>query len=534
METIVPGEVATHAQTRPNAFSPSHRISSFSVLLTLITTAAALFRFHALANRGLWIDEAFSVNISQNTAWELFRIVGLREIDMALYYVLLHFWMVLGDSEFVIRSMSVVLSVLTVPFTYALGSRLFGRNTGLIAAGLLALNAFHIRYAQEARAYALVVLLATVATWLLVRNLQQSQNASWTWYGVSLALTVYSHLLGGMLIVVTHYVALSLLSPRTIPWRGLARATVWVTCLTLPMAVIFPITMMKSNLMSWVHKPDWAAVQHFWVLASGNRGLPLLTLDGVMVAVLIFISLRTWLREGRSFEDWPVVLVLLWSFLPLIITLVVSELLPLFVPRYLLPSLPGFLLAVSAGLTCIRPRSVAWTLGSAIFILSLGGIPSAYDLRNVVDDWRTITSGIFNQAEPADEVSLYPDYSRIPFEYYRSHQKPVPEWPITLAVDTGAQMHQIRPSNLEQLEGGAHLPTHRLWVVFFHASPLSTPERKDLGENLGSWRGKGWNLLQVQEFPNVIVLLFATSSTEVVPAWELPNLFQFQPTAVSQ
>src|SRR5207237_10048583 len=90
-------------------------------------------------------------------------IVWKRHQNMIHYYAILHLWMRLGDSEFVVRALSALMGIATIPTLYALGTRLFGRRTGLIASTLLALNAFHIQWSQEARAYSLTVLLVSLS-----------------------------------------------------------------------------------------------------------------------------------------------------------------------------------------------------------------------------------------------------------------------------------------------------------------------------------------------------------------------------------
>ncbi len=245
------------------------------------------------------------------------------------------------------------------------------------------------------------------------------------------------------------------------------------------------------------------------------------------------------LKHERSVEAWPFVLVLLWFFLPIAILLGASLLRPVFVPRYLLPCLPALVLAVAAGLTRIRPRSIAWTLGGAIFVLSMAGISSCYDLKDVIEDWRTISAGIFDQAKPGDVVAFYPEYSRTPFDYYRGRQRPAPEWPIEVPANTvgAAATEQLRPSNFQPAEGNFQRaagdtqsaePTNRIWMIFHHPNSLSTPERKSLKENLDSWRRGGWSLRDVREFPDVTVLLFDASPEGAVPVSELPSLFQFR------
>jgi mannosyltransferase len=494
--------------------------SGYSILIILATVAAALLRFHGLANRGLWLDEAFSADLSRRSFFHLLQSFRELSTNMALYHVLLHFWMKLGDSEYVMRSMSVLFSAATVPFIYALGSRLFGRNVGLIAAWLLAINAFHIHYAQEARAYALVVFLATVSTYVLVRNLQEPASASWTLYGVLLAVMICSHILS-LLVVAAHGAAILCLPPGTIPWKGLARSAAWFVCLSLPMAVL--VLMVKADPLNWVPKTDASVVLVYLVLTAGNRGTLLLVLDAIAVGLMTLVAGRAAWRHGRTRENWGYLLVLFWFFLPFAIALSISVVRPMFVPRYLLFCLPAFLLAVSVGLTRIRPRSIAWTLGAAISLLSLDAIPPGYGLSFGSEDWRTVSSYVFDQAEPGDGIFLYPDYVSIPFQYYRDHKKPAPDWPAPIAPTAGALAPAPSTTNLSGNSHETQQPMRRFWIVFHHAVPLTSEARKDLTANLTLWQSKGWRLTQAHEFPGVSVLLFVATSPEVVPPAELPN-----------
>jgi len=462
------------------------------------------------------LDETFSADISHRSFFHLLQ--SFREIstNMALYHVLLHFWMKFGDSEYVLRSMSVLFSAATVPFIYALGSRLFGRNVGLIAAWLLAINAFHIHYAQEARAYALVVFLATVSTYVLVRNLQEPASASWTLYGVLLPVMIGTHILS-LLIVVAHGAAILCLPPGTIPWKGLARSAAWFVCLSLPMAVLD--LMVKADPLNWVPKTDASVVLVYLVLTAGNRGTLLLVLDAIAIGLLIFVAGRAAWRHGRTRENWGYLLVLFWFFLPFVIALSVSVVRPMFVPRYLLFCMPAFLLAVSVGLTRIRPRSIAWTLGGAISLLGLAAIPPSS-----FGDWRQVSSYVFEQAEPGDGISFYPDYAWIPFQYYKDHKKPTPDWPTPIAPIAGALASASPATGLSGNSHETQLPMRRFWIVFYHAAPMTSEARKDLTANLTLWQSKGWRLTQAHEFPAVSVLLFVATSPEVVPPAGLPNL----------
>src|ERR1700760_1253392 len=92
------------------------------------------------------------------------RLLWRREANMSLYYLLLRGWIHLGSSETWIRALSVFFALAPLPVIYLLGKRLFSRRAGMVACVLMAVNAFHIRYSQEARAYTLVVLLVALAS----------------------------------------------------------------------------------------------------------------------------------------------------------------------------------------------------------------------------------------------------------------------------------------------------------------------------------------------------------------------------------
>lgn len=194
---------------------PSSRFGLHAILLGLITILAAFLRFHALTARSFWLDEGLSVSFARLPWPRFLQTMASREANMVLYYLLLRFWLILGDSEGFIRGLSVLFSVASVPLIFFLGARLFGRKTGLLAAALFAVNAYDIRYAQEARSYAMVVFFAILATWILARNLQDQSTAHWTSYAIVCASLTYSHLYG-ILLVPAHAVA-SILAPGRNP-----------------------------------------------------------------------------------------------------------------------------------------------------------------------------------------------------------------------------------------------------------------------------------------------------------------------------
>src|ERR1700676_4277865 len=309
--------------------------------LLLIGSLALILRLHHLGTRGVWFDETFSAMIAR-LRWSQFALtLWNREANMAFYYLILHFWEKLGSNPEFLRGLSVIFSAAALPLPYSLGARLFDRKTRLIAALLLAINAYDVRYAQEARAYALVVLLSVLSTWLLVRNLQQQSSPSWGAFTIANVLLVYSHFYGGLLVI-AQLVSLLFLPRAEIPWRAIGRSVLWFTLLVLPVPLL--IRRFGSGPPNWLTKPDVHQVITFFTIMAGNGGRTLLALSALSLLVAGFRFSQTWRVKQNATERWPYALILAWLIVPVALTLLASYARPFFVARYLLFCLPALLL----------------------------------------------------------------------------------------------------------------------------------------------------------------------------------------------
>lgn len=174
----------THTSRSPGFGRTGVRAPRADRALVLVT---ALFTLVGIAlrfwpRRGLWLDEALSANIAS---------LPLSEIPTALkhdghpplYYFLLHFWMTIGSSDWWLRALSGVISLLGLPLAYLAGRRLGARRTsdglgarrtGAIATALWAVLPFAVRYGAETRMYALASVLV-LAGYLLVDSLVGEQ-----------------------------------------------------------------------------------------------------------------------------------------------------------------------------------------------------------------------------------------------------------------------------------------------------------------------------------------------------------------------
>ncbi len=134
------------------------------LILLAITMTALCLAVNRLGHQPLWVDEAVT------WFWTKHSIRGIvegvqhsSETHGAFYFSVMKVWFAFGDSEFWLRSFSALCFTFTVPVVYVIGQTMSGRRAGLYAACLAATAPFLIRYAQEARMYAILTFFCSLA-----------------------------------------------------------------------------------------------------------------------------------------------------------------------------------------------------------------------------------------------------------------------------------------------------------------------------------------------------------------------------------
>ena len=162
------------------------------VAVALLTALAFDLRWRGLAGP-LWIDEGISTGIASHPLGEL---PGLLRQDGSppLYYALLHWWITLfGTTELRLHALSVGLAILAVPAAAWAVARSFGPVASCLAAAMVAVLPFIGEYADEVRMYALVLLVALLATGAFLRAYVERDRRWIGGFGVALAAVLYSH-----------------------------------------------------------------------------------------------------------------------------------------------------------------------------------------------------------------------------------------------------------------------------------------------------------------------------------------------------
>jgi len=167
-----------------------------------IVLLGAIVRFATLDLQSYWYDEAVTVSLVEMNLGDMLDRVPESESTPPLYYVVAWLWAkVFGTGEVGLRSLSAFAGTAFVPVAYAAASRLAGARVGLVAAALAALNPILVWYSQEARAYALVLLLAGLSFLffcrLLTGDMRRRMLVAWA---VASALALATHYFAAFLV----------------------------------------------------------------------------------------------------------------------------------------------------------------------------------------------------------------------------------------------------------------------------------------------------------------------------------------------
>lgn len=194
--------------------------------LIVLAVAAVLVGVvtRVVTRSALWLDEALSVNIATLPLGEI-RNALERDGHPPLYYVLLHFWAELfGTGDVAVRSLSAVFGLCTIVLVWFLGRRRGGSALGWILVAVVGVAPFAVRYSNEARMYALVILLVTIGWFVLDDIVVRSRRSLWRYAALALVATS---------LLYTHYWSMWLLATLGLcalwgVWRDAERRRVWV------------------------------------------------------------------------------------------------------------------------------------------------------------------------------------------------------------------------------------------------------------------------------------------------------------------
>ena len=425
---LPPPSPAIQKPSTPASHSPSFNLAHWATL-ALLLAFALLLRFACLACKPFWSDECFSAEIARLNWSNFAHLLWWREANMSLYYVLLRVWIHFGWSESYIRSLSVVVAAATLPAIYWLARQLYDQKLALLSAALLSVNAFHIRYSQEARSYTLFVLLGTLSSASLIALIRNPSRGNRVTYIATSILAVYAHFYA-LLLLLVQWCVLRYLG-RPVPTMdhvqlsvALRRAWRTIGIAVLPLLIFVAKT--GAGPIGWIKRPGIRDILTFFEHLSGGVRWPLAALIALACVAAITPLGRKLVARNQPWDTWRVQFLAAWFLGPIVLTIILSFARPVFLPRYMLFCLPPLLILAAAGMTRIRNTSMFAVSVAAMLLLSLQGIFFVYgqDYDNERDASGAAVNFILDHSQPGDAIIFHIAATRIPYQFFLSLRPP--------------------------------------------------------------------------------------------------------------
>jgi hypothetical protein len=400
------------------------------VAVAALTVLAALLRFATLDRQSFWSDEAMTALLARMSFTDMLGTIGDTESTPPLYYVLAWVWAkAFGHGEIGLRSLSALAGTATVPVTFLAGTTLVGRRAGVAAAGFVAVSPLLVWYSQEARAYALAVLLCGISFAALTYVLERATVRSLTVWAAASVLAIASHYFA--LFVVAAEVVWLLLADRrpSTHWAAgfVTAGAAGVSLLALEQ---------RGNGLVDVIAMSAGLGERVQVLAKqlliGSAELPADRALAGVVALIVAASVVLVVTRGTSKERRAFTVAASVGGAAVIVPVALAVAgLDYVNTRNAQVGMVPLAIAAAAGLAVVAPRRVGMPSLAAVAVMLLAiamavTIDPAYGRSNWRGFARSVTAGDVPRA-----VVVTPDhqgwFARVPLQIYLPHARAIDE-----------------------------------------------------------------------------------------------------------
>ncbi len=419
-------------------------------LVILLTVFGFVLRVATLDAQSFWSDEAATIRLLQLPFGDMLRGVVDGESTPPLFYVVAWVWTrVLGTGEVAARLPSALAGTATIPIVAALAARLTGDaaarargRAAVLAAALAATGPLMVWYGQEARAYALLMLLVAASALALLRYLETgAHDRAVVWATLAIAA------------MWTHHFALFAVAGEAL-WalwvlrRQAVGAVVATTAGALALAPLL-LHQREAGRASFIAQESLGrrlTQVPKQILVGYDAPAEILLTGAGLLAVAAIVAGLAWPGAGPRARALTVVLTVVGTgvALPILAALVGQDFV---LTRNLLGVLPLALAAAGAGAARLPARVVGASAVGLLTAIGVGlavAVASAGNLQR--DDFRA-ASRAATRAPVGARLVVADAESRVPLELYlgRGTRAVVPGTPVLVREIDVVKLAGARP-----------------------------------------------------------------------------------------
>ncbi len=413
---------------------PSIKLTRGNTALLCILFLALILRLINLGSKSLWLDETVNIQMAGKS------IFSWGNTLPPLYFAVLHFWLKIGKSEIIVRSLSVILGVLSVYIIYKIGLIVYSKNEALISAFLLSISSTAIIFSQFALYYSLFIPLSLLSVYFLLKMEQKPTNSNKAFFLFSIVLSFYSHYFTILLLFV--FIIFMLWKYKNEKDFSTIKSFLLVLgifCLLI--APIIPIFISQTLVKAQTTYIDYKYEFHI----SNDFIKEIFTYliineyyekDSVLFYIILGLFLYG-VFSSFTVSKKSTIFLLAWLFIPIASAAILANIISNLQIRYIVFVLPALLLITSRGIVAIAERRKSPSnirnkltgLNSLAIVLVLLVITiSSYPILDMYYksenyDWRSTAKFLETNAEDGSNIVLIPGYNIVPFSYYYSENR---------------------------------------------------------------------------------------------------------------
>jgi uncharacterized membrane protein len=471
----------------------------------LIIVLALILRLWNLGSESAWIDEAYSIALSNHSILDILKGTAADQ-HPPLYYLLLKFWLLFGSGVTYARLLSVIIGVINVGQILHFGYRSAGILISLMAGLLVAVSPMHVWYSQEIRMYILLVSLTTASTAALWWASRGKKRRGWIFYCIFSILSIYTHYFAVFVFIAQGVWMLAWAWKREKLWQfwywlGSMAVTGLLFLPWLPIA----INQTRFHTMTWVTSPTLFIIRDTLLrLIFGIAVISLPDLVRWLVFFVVFVvfiwSLIKYLRHPRTKKD-SYFLIFSWGVLPFTLISIIALIYPVYqFKQYLIVLLP--ILFLAAWITYGFPKKLA--IPSFIILVLAATVSLAYQQALLTkDDWRGTAKFIARNALPEDVFFGNPAATSLAISLYTEVPINYTGIPENYNIITGGwEGEALTTTSANQILGELAQSFERLWLVEFF------PEFWDQGQHIETWLKQNAIIQSDQNFGRIRVRIY--------------------------
>ena len=355
------------------------KIKNFGVkkltLLFFVLLFSLIIRFYNLGKQSLWTDEAYSALFPQNSVPEMLKLMT-GDAHPPLYYLIIHFLLYFGKSEFLVRLPSAVCSFLTIIVLFILSGGKENFCESITVSILFGFSSMALVISSMARMYSLQCLFTVLSVYFLKRSLCDEEKTIYTWAG---------YVFSSLVIIYTQYTSfifLFSLNIYVLICRAYSKKYLYkwfisnlvIVLLYLPWLSTFLLQMAPGKDYGQVlPSPDMKIISDFFIFLLYGGTFSISTDLYPLVFIPAIILFLAGIYNYRKIEKWsfffPGAMFLIPFFITLFISIFTSK--KIFSEKHFFYAAPFLYIILARGFCYIKSRTklIVYTAGFIISII---------------------------------------------------------------------------------------------------------------------------------------------------------------------